>query len=370
LCICLAAGALSLTGCGKKQDEAPVLENCSIIHEPEFGGIYITNTIEEFNALGFEYGDSVNITFSNGYELTGLPCYNGYYTKNGDALLVAYPGYDYIKAAINNGDDLWEVAGLAETDTAAITLGEKGAFSDIQKARDIHYTDERTDYKSDEIFANFRAIDVTGIKKNFLYRSASPCDNQHNRASFTDSLMKAAGVEFILNLSDNDEKIKGYMSKEDFASPYFKTLYEGGNVKPIALNMNFASDEFKEKIADGFAAMIKSEGPCLIHCTEGKDRTGFVCMLLEALAGTSYDEIAEDYMITYANYYNITQTSDPERYTTIVDSVLNPMIQSMTGDENANVKTADLSSYAENFLKDAGMTGEQIAALKEMISPQ
>ena len=75
-------------------------------------------------------------------------------------------------------------------------------------------------------------------------------------------------------------------------------------------------------------------------------------------------------MITYANYYNITQTSDPERYTTIVDSVLNPMIQSMTGDENANVKTADLSYYAENFLKDAGMTGEQIAALKEMISPQ
>ena len=370
LCICLAAGALSLTGCGKKQDEAPVLENCSIIHEPEFGGVYITNTIEEFNALGFEYGDSVNITFSNGYELTGLPYYNGYYTKNGDALLVAYPGYDYIKAAINNGDDLWEVAGLAETDTATITLGEKGAFSDIQKARDIHYTDERTDYKSDEIFANFRAIDVTGIKKNFLYRSASPCDNQHNRAPFTDSLMKAAGVEFILNLSDNDEKIEGYMCKEDFASPYFKTLYEGGNVKPIALNMNIASDEFKEKIADGFAAMIKSEGPCLIHCTEGKDRTGFVCMLLEALAGVSYDEIAEDYMITYANYYNITQTSDPERYTTIVDSVLNPMIQSMTGDENANVKTADLSSYAENFLKDAGMTGEQIAALKEMISPQ
>ena len=148
MCICLAAGALSLTGCGKKQDEAPVLENCSIIHEPEFGGIYITNTIEEFNALGFEYGDSINITFSNGYELTGLPYYNGYYTKNGDALLVAYPGYDYIKAAINNGDDLWEVAGLAETDTAAITLGEKGAFSDIQKARDIHYTDERTDYKA------------------------------------------------------------------------------------------------------------------------------------------------------------------------------------------------------------------------------
>ena len=35
------------------------LSNCSIVHELEFGGVYLKITIEDFNKLGFEYGDSV-----------------------------------------------------------------------------------------------------------------------------------------------------------------------------------------------------------------------------------------------------------------------------------------------------------------------
>lgn len=59
-------------GCDGKDDSAK-LSNCGIIHEPEFGGVYIKNTIEQFNALGFTYGDSVNISFSNGYEMKNIP---------------------------------------------------------------------------------------------------------------------------------------------------------------------------------------------------------------------------------------------------------------------------------------------------------
>ena len=47
--------------------------------------------------------------------------------------------------------------------------------------------------------------------------------------------------------------------------------------------------------------MTGQEGPCYIHCTEGKDRTGFVCLLLEALCGANYGELRDDYMTTYAN---------------------------------------------------------------------
>ena len=133
------------------------------------------NTIEEFNALGFAYGDSVDISFSNGYTLEDQPYYNGYYTESGESLLVAYPGYDYIKACINNGSDLWEVAGLAPDDSATITLNERGKYLDIQTARNIHYTDERSDYDSNEAFANFRSVKAGSIAANTPYRSASPC---------------------------------------------------------------------------------------------------------------------------------------------------------------------------------------------------
>lgn len=383
LTLSMSAGIISMTSCGVKNGPAndssaeesvnraadPVsVKDCGIIHEPEFGGIYIKKTIDEFNSLGYIYGDSVDIEFSNGYKITGIPYYNGYYTQNGEMLLIAYPGYDYIKAAINNGDDLFEIAGLDESMTASVSLNKRGEFISIQNARDIHYTDKRENYASDEIFANFRAVDCSALKKNTLYRSASPCDNQHCRAVYVDSLLAGAGIKFILNLSDNDEKIAGYMSKEDFSCRNFEKLYNDGKVMPIALNMNFASSEFKEKIAKGLSAMAESEGPYLVHCTEGKDRTGFVCMLLEALAGAKYEEIEKDYMITYNNYYGINPEKDSASYTVIVENVLQPMIKSMTGKDGVDIKSADLSVYAREFLKSGGMTDEEITTLRNNIS--
>ena len=45
------------------------------IYEPKFGGSYLDIAIDEFNNLGFEYGDSVDVTFSNGYKLSDIPYY-------------------------------------------------------------------------------------------------------------------------------------------------------------------------------------------------------------------------------------------------------------------------------------------------------
>ena len=366
--ILVAACIAALASCAGKS--SPALNNCGVIHEPEFGGVYIKNTIEEFNRLGFAYGDSVTVSFSNGYVLEDIPYYNGYYTQTGDPLLIAYPGYDYIKAAINNGADLWTVAGLTEDATAKITLVERGKYADIQAARDIHYKDDRALFESDAVFANFRNIRTGNLRECLVYRSASPCDNQHNRAPYTDALISDAGVRYILDLADTEEKLQGYIGKEGFASPYFLSLYQSGNVLPLAMNMNFASEEFRGKIAAGFTALLEQDGPYLIHCTEGKDRTGFVCMLLEALCGASYEEIVADYMITYDNYYQITEESDKAKYDVIVGDVLDPMIRSMAGDETINLRSADLSGYARSFLLNAGMSGDAVDALIAKLTGQ
>ena len=348
--------------------DVPTLEACAVSHDHEFGAVYINQSIEDFNALGFAYGDSVDVTFSNGYTLQDLPYYNGYYTQIGEPLLVAYPGYPYIKAAINNGDCLWDVAKMNEGDTATITLRERGKYLDLQTARDIHYEDDRALFESDEVFANFRAVDVSGLQPNRLYRSASPCDNQHNRAPYADRLMGEAGVALILDLADDSEKIEGYLEDPDFASPNFAALYDAGKVVPIALDMNFSSVVFREKLVSGLIPMSEQAGPYLVHCTEGKDRTGFVCMVLEALCGATYQEIVNDYMITYANYYGIRPVSDAMRYDTIVHTVLDPMIRSMIGDDAADLSTADLAAAAEAFLKSGGMDDAQITALRDHLT--
>ena len=363
--ILLAGLTLFLASCGK--NSGPELKNCSIIHETEFGGIYIQKTIDEFNALGFSYGDSVDIRFSNGYQLEDQPYYNGYYTENGESLLVAYPGYPYIRAGINNGDDLWVISGAAEDDTATITLKEKGKYLDIQEARDIHYTDLRKDYPSDEAFANFRSVSAGDIAPDTLYRSASPCDNQHARVPYVNALIEEAGVQCILDLADTDEKILNYIASEDFQGDYFLSLYENGQVIPFALNTNFTAEPFRTKLADGLTAMTEQDGPYLVHCTEGKDRTGFLCLLLEALCGADYQEIVDDYMITYDNYYRITETKDPARYNVIVEHVLDPMVR-LLAEPDADLKTADLSAGAVQYLKDCGLDDAVIGKIKDKLT--
>ncbi len=377
LILMMLCGAVSLSGCSA--DETPVLKDCRVIHETEFGGVYIEKTIEEFNALGFAYGDSVTIEFSNGYKVEKIPYYNGYYTQTGEPLLVAYPGYPHIEAAVNNGDSLWVTAGLKDGDTATITRVEKGAFLTIQNARDIHYKDERSEFPSDEVFANFRSVRAGEIKEGILYRSASPCDNQHKRAPYVDKLISGAGMGYILDLADNETKIGKYLSDTGFDSPYWKGLYDTDKVALMALNTNFTSEDFQKKLAAGLAelsgedkpllmsglgAMLDSDGPYLVHCTEGKDRTGFVCMLLEALCGASYQEIVDDYMITYDNYYQINKEKDPERYQVIVSQVLDPMIRGMIGEGSADLETTDLAAAARAYLQACGLSEKQVGALR------
>ncbi len=386
---------LVLFGCAFaacKKETALSVTGLETIHETEFGGVYIRITIDDFNRKGFAYGDSVDVEFSNGYKLEDIPYYNGYYVDAGEALLIAYPGYDYVKAAINYGEDLWEKAELqqslplqaaapeqnAGTDlfltaaldghsTASIKLRERGKYLDIQNARDIHYRDEREEFPSDEVFANFRNMTAGQLKPGAVYRSASPCDNQHNRAPYVDRLIADAGIRCILDLADNDAKIRKYITSEDFDSPYFLSLYENGQVVPLALNMNYLSEEFRRKIAEGFIVMSESEGPYLIHCTEGKDRTGFVCMLIEALAGASYKEIADDYMVTYDNYYKINEASDKPKYDVILEKNLAAMLKTVVGNRDADLEKTDLSEAARVFLKDSGMTDEEIGRFLDRI---
>ena len=365
----MLASLLTISSCNKKLS----IDNYDIIHELEFGGVYIKSTIDDFNKLGFEYGDSVDISFSNGYKLEDQPYYNGYYVDAGETLLVGYPGYDYIKATLNYGDDLWDIAKLEEKDKVTVSLNTKGKYKDIQDTMNIQYKDVRSEYDSDVEFANYRNITVGNIKANKIYRSASPCDNKHNRAHYVDTLISEAKVKYIMNLADTKEKIDAYIAKSDFNSPYFLSLYQskklllmGSNnekILPLSMNMNYKSDDFRAKIALGFTQMASADGPYLVHCLEGKDRTGYVCMVIEALCGATYQQMVDDYMLTYVNYYKITLEKDKKRYDIIKERNIDAMLKFIVGDENADLTKIDFVPYVKQYLKNGGMTEDRINTL-------
>ena len=368
LVLCCGLAMCLLFGCGKDSAEAvQVLKDCPVAPEMAFGGVYIQESYEAFGALGFEVGDSVDLSFSNGYEMEDIPYYTGYYTEAGEALVLADEGCISLDVCINYGDSLWSVAGLEEGMTVTVTMHEKAKYLDIQNARDIDYEDDRDLYPSDVVFANFREVCLGEIGEGVLYRSASPCNNVHNRAPYADDLIAEAGVAYILNLADDEEEIAGYLRGEDFDSPYFLSLYEAGKVGLHPMTMNYSSEEFRAETADALRDMTEHPGTYLIHCTEGKDRTGFQCMLLEAFAGAGYQEIVDDYMITYDNYYGINEASDKERYDATVESLLLPMLRELTG-EDTDPAQADLPKCAEDYLQTIGLDDREMSALRACLA--
>ena len=361
------APATSSAAASPEADAAPVLADCPVSHSPNSDGVFIEVSVADFDALGFAFGDSVDVTFSNGYALKGIPYYNGTLVEPGDTLLLGSSKLPSIEVGVFYGDDLWVTAGLSEGDTATVTLAEPGGFADIQKALDIAYTDDRADYPSDVAFANFRELSGGNLKPGKFYRGASPVNNKHNRAAYANALIADADVQVDFDLADNEDEIEGFLEEDAKAGidvSYFEGLRNAGNVVAINLNAAYRSEKYGQKVAAGLVELMQHDGPVYIHCTAGKDRTGFVCMLLEALAGASYQQIVDDYMFTYDNYYQINAANDADRFNIIKEQRLDSMLRHVVGAEKGDdLASSDLSSGARNYLKAAGMTDEQVDQL-------
>jgi protein-tyrosine phosphatase len=77
-----------------------------------------------------------------------------------------------------------------------------------------------------------------------------------------------------------------------------------------------------------FAHLLEDRAPLVIHCTAGKDRTGFACALILHALGVSDDVIAEDYLLTNRFYRrDPTASSDlPDDVKQVLGSVQAPFL--------------------------------------------
>lgn len=166
--------------------------------------------------------------------------------------------------------------------------------------------ESRSEYESDDAFANFREVCVGNIKSGKLFRSSSPllCDE---RAICVAKLIENAGVKTIVNLCDDEKSAREKLN----LFPHYKSLAENGNVLFLNLDMNFSSKRFLKNLQKIFEFLsLKKSTPILIHCNEGKDRTGIVCAVLESLCGATLSEIICDYMKSFENYFDVQQKSE------------------------------------------------------------
>ena len=279
----------------------------------------------------------------------------------------------YVSMAINMGN-FAQVYGLAEKKTDAdgnwyweacegvtypvevtFALAEKEGYMAEYLLHELSRTNNREDYAdlSDADFANFREVTTTGILLKKRFRTSSPINPELGRNTYADAALKAAGVTVIMNLADSKEDAAGYPGFAD-------TYYAGQEVIYLNLGVEFAADDFKAGLAKGLKFFAENEGVYAVHCTEGKDRAGFVIALLECFTGATYDEVVADYMKTYVNYYGVEVGS--EKYNAIANSNIIKSLQKAFDVED--LKEADLEAEAEEYIKSLGLTDDEIAQLK------
>ena len=342
----------------------------------KYGNLELTIPGSELDKAGFEYGDLLKITV-DGKEFT-VPYGTNYsdvdqgstILRNSDGHLTLainmgdFAGKNGIATKKTNEDKTYEWYYAAETNIPAVVtieMGEKGGYYDEWLIHQLKRTNNREDYKhlSDAEFANFRNVATTGMGENALYRSSSPINDEIGRNTYADKAAEAAGVRTFMNLANDEATAKGY---EGFDSTY----YSKQNVVYLNLGVDFTAADFKTGLATGLRYFTTHEGPYLVHCTEGKDRAGFVSALLECYMGAAYDEVVADYMVTYYNYYGVTKEAEPAKYDAILRSNIVKTLQTAFGVED--LKTADLKQEATDFFKELGLTDAELTTLTANLS--
>ncbi len=240
-----------------------------------------------------------------------------------------------------------------------ISMKKKGGYTDAYLARQLTRTYRREDYPNltDEQYANFRNVTTTGMGHLALYRSSSPVNPKINRNKEADEALNNAGIRTIINLADSRKRMRSYRG---FRTSY----YSQRDVIPLGMNLNFSGRTFRGKLAEGLTYMAEHEGPYLIHCTEGKDRCGYVSAMLECLMGATPEEVIADYMVTYYNYYGVEPGT--RKYDAISRSNIEKSLAEAFGVKD--FRQSDPAKCAEKYLLSIGLSDRTIEAVKKNLA--
>jgi protein tyrosine/serine phosphatase len=208
---------------------------------------------------------------------------------------------------------------------------------------------------------NFREIRMGSIAPGKLYSSRHPIkDNKQEKA--ISLLATNARIMTVLNLSDTTTEI----TRKAFYAPWYNNLLKTGRVIALGMDFQHNSDHYRKKLKKGLRFIINTEGPWLIHCHAGVDRTGFFSMVLEAFMGATVDEIVNDYLLSFnsifdSDIYGEVNTSDSQ----VAMQLLSDMggLQAITDNNLEAIAT----HYVRNVI---GLSAEELGLLREKLGGQ
>jgi len=168
-------------------------------------------------------------------------------------------------------------------------------------------------------FGDYPTVGGRRLKRGALYRSAS-----HSRATDADlERLAALEIAVVVDLRRREEREREPSRRPaNFTGRVIAndTGDEEDSWFAHIASADLTAESFRAYLVDYyraapfdarhidlfaryFQALAAADGPVLIHCAAGKDRTGILAALTHHLAGVHPDDIAGDYLLT----------NDPER---------------------------------------------------------
>lgn len=392
--------AMCLASCSSEKGDGPTPPSSTkisgtVVEVNSYGQPIPSFTPAQMSKAGFEYADLINVTIGDSIHLTRMP-----YVSSFNEVAILAPSYvdynahgDDYGFAMLNGDFHYYIGGEVG-DSITMTLAEKGGYKETYELMKSVYPEQRRDNETAEQYANFRMITTSNIAPGVIYRSSNPlnCVNNPSRYLVADSLAQAVGIKTEVDLADTPEKVRAYMASDGYASTYCPQLFNAGNTIACGMSANTFCDDFKSRMGAAAKFMIAHEPPYMIHCNEGKDRCGFVTMLLEALAGASVDELRRDYMVTMLNFYQIPDggKSYQLRQTLAIDRMIwllcnesalenykaidwdnidvSNIDWTSLGFYKTNLQSPNLQASAKKYLKECGLTDDECETLRAILT--
>lgn len=331
------------------------------------GNVILDTDFDTMNAHGMEIGDIITVTV--GEKSYDIPIGTAHADVDSGSMLCRFDTEDNeVSLAINMGSFASE-AGIGEKvsieeepgyrwDVAigevTLSLKEKQGYRAEYDARNLTRTNERADYPAltDEEFSNFRAVAAAGIREDWLYRSSTPIEPALGRNEYAMAAMEKAGIRAVINLDDSADEMQSYPA-------YPGSWYSRCAVVNPEMTYDFGTGEFAGKVKQSVLFLLENDGPFLIHCKEGKDRTGILCAILECFAGASAEEVTGDYMLTYANFYGILPGDGA--YDVILSNNLVKTLCGLYGIDSLD--GTDLQKEAADYLLSTGLDETQLHQL-------
>ncbi|MCL1827779.1 MAG: tyrosine-protein phosphatase [Candidatus Cloacimonetes bacterium] len=214
-------------------------------------------------------------------------------------------------------------------------------------------------YIPDKEFRKFRNVKAGNISNGVLYRSSSPLKGGDTKKAKEKMAVKA-GIKCVINLDDDNSVLRKL--SEDV--PWYYELVVKKCVIGVPMTISIPGSKLNEKkLKTAIQFMISHEGPYLIHCFAGIDRTGFVIALLEALMGASLKEICKDYLSVFPVDYS--DTCRQELYRKMENFIiqLNKITQEETLTDE-NIQSTTVRYLHENI----HLSQVEIEKLKERLS--